>query len=127
MPHKQAPGNFSIACNPCAVTPQPAFAQQEQVMGFVSKAVEAALKEQLPAFLFDEIYCLSTKHVAELTGAAVDTVVDWINKGKLRASKPGKDYLITVADYKAFLSAYRVEAKVVRFHYPDFKMKKQCV
>jgi excisionase family DNA binding protein len=123
MPHKQAPGNLSIACNPCTVAPQPAFFNKEKVMGFVSTAVEAALKEQLPAFLFDEIYCLTTKQVAELTGAAVDTVVDWINKGKLRASKPGKDYLITVADYKTFLNAYKVEAKVLHIITPSLKHK----
>lgn len=121
--NKQAPGSNNIPCNPWTTAPQPAFLNEEKVMGFVSTAVQAALKEQLPAFLFDEIYCLTTKHVAELTGAAVDTVVDWINKGKLRASKPGKDYLITVADYKAFLSAYKVQAKVLHLIHPSIKHK----
>lgn len=119
---KQAPGNFNIPCKPWTA-PQPAFLNEEAVYGFVSTAVQAALKEQLPAFLFDEIYCLSTKQIAELTGTATDTVVDWIKTGKLIASKPGKDYLITVASYKQFLQEYRTQPVVVALHYPSLKRK----
>ncbi len=119
---KQAPGKSDIPCSTWTA-PQPAFLNEEKVNGFVSTAVQAALKEQLPAFLFDEIYCLTTKQISELTGAAVDTVGDWINKGKLTASKPGKDYLITVANYKKFLSEYQVQAKVLHLIHPTLKHK----
>lgn len=47
----------------------------------------------------------SCKEVARMTGVKVGTVWDWIQQGKLKASRPGgKIYVIKEDDLKEFIA-----------------------
>ena len=46
---------------------------------------------------------LTSEEVAEITRSPVQTVWFWIRSGRLKASKPGKKYLISEDNLKDFL------------------------
>lgn len=99
--------------------------ESETLQGLVSKEeVHQILSELVPSFfLFDEIYCLTTAQVAEITGSTKETVQDWIKAGKLLASKPGKEYIITVQDFKRFLKSTKVKAPVIQLQHKGLKRR----
>lgn len=103
--------NTNTACNPFVPAPSNIMSMDE-FSGLVNQAVQ----QLLPAYFFDQVQGLSTAQVAELTGATKETVAEWIRAGKLQASKPGKDYIITVADLKQFLKDTKVKAPVISMH-----------
>ena len=46
----------------------------------------------------------SCAEVAQIAGVKTKTVWNWVNTGKLKASRPGgRDYLIKRADFEEFL------------------------
>jgi excisionase family DNA binding protein len=51
--------------------------------------------------------------IADELGVDVQTVRRWIQSGKLRAFKPGKEYRVREADLEEFLAAREVRPKVV--------------
>jgi excisionase family DNA binding protein len=51
--------------------------------------------------------------IAEELGVDVQTVRRWIQSGKLRAFKPGKEYRVQQADLEEFLAAREVRPKEV--------------
>lgn len=79
--------------------------------------VYQAVQQLLPAYFFDELQCFSTEEAAELLSCKKETVADYIRAGKLQASKPGKDYIITAGDLKQFIKENRVRAAVVNINY----------
>lgn len=103
--------NTNTTCNPCVPAPSNVMSMDE-FSGLVNQAVQ----QLLPAYFFDQVQGLSTAQVAELTGATKETVAEWIRAGKLSASKPGKDYIITVANLKQFLKDTKVKAPVISMH-----------
>jgi excisionase family DNA binding protein len=46
---------------------------------------------------------LSVQDVASKTGRTVQTVQRWIRSGKLRAHKPGRNYMVTPSDFEDFI------------------------
>lgn len=106
----------SIKCSPYVV-PQKAFVMEAEVGEFVSTEVQRLVKEMLPSFLFDAMQTLTVADVALLTNYSKPTVIDWIRAGKLSAIRPGKEYVITIADYKQFVSDNRINAKIVQGHF----------
>src|SRR5215216_8132921 len=52
--------------------------------------------------------------IADELGVDVQTVRRWIQSGKLRAFKPGKEYRVREADLEEFLAAREVRPKAVR-------------
>lgn len=46
---------------------------------------------------------LSAKEVADMLELKTATVMTWCRNGQLRATKPGKSYLIKESDLKAFV------------------------
>jgi excisionase family DNA binding protein len=52
--------------------------------------------------------------IAEELGVDVQTVRRWIQSGKLKAFKPGKEYRVREADLEEFLAAREVRPKVPR-------------
>lgn len=101
----------NTTCSPCVPAPSNVMSM-EDFSGLVYQAVQ----QLLPAYFFDQVQGLTTAQVAELTGATKETVAEWIRAGKLQASKPGKDYIITVADLKQFLKDTKVKAPVISMH-----------
>lgn len=114
----------SIKCSPWVV-PTPAV-MSEELKAVVSTEVQRLLKEALPSFLFDEIECLSVAQIAALTNYSKPSVIEWIRAGKLTAIRPGKEYIVTIADFKKFLNANRMAAKVVQGHFKK-GLKQQVV
>ncbi|HMO32342.1 MAG TPA: helix-turn-helix domain-containing protein [Phnomibacter sp.] len=112
----------NTTCNPCVPVPATVPLRPDELHGLVCQEVQKALPQILPSYFFDQVQCLTTDQVAELTGVARETVGDWIRAGKLIASKPGKDHLVTVANLKTFLQATRVQTPVIALH-AKFKSK----
>lgn len=110
--------NTNTTCNPCVPAPSNVMSMDD-FFGLVNKAVQ----QVLPAYFFDSVQCMTTDQVSELTGMKKETVQDWIRSGKLQASKPGKDYIITVADLKTFLKSTKVIAPVISMHQKIQKQK----
>jgi len=51
----------------------------------------------------------SLEDVAKMSGnVSTETVRNWINTGKLRASKIGKTYIVKAYDYDQFLEKHKV-------------------
>ena len=113
----------NTTCNPCVPVTATVTPTSEELYGLVCQEVQKALPQILPSYFLDDVHCLSTDQVAELTGVARETVGDWIRSGKLSASKPGKDYLITVASLKHFLQSTRVQVPVINLHSKFSKRK----
>lgn len=74
--------------------------QMSSIAATVSELVASEL-EAMPAY---RIMCCNVSDAAAYLGVEPDTVRDWIKAGKLRASKPSKDWLIRVIDLEALLA-----------------------
>lgn len=58
------------------------------------------------------VQCVTTEKAAELLSVEPQTVRDWINSGKLPASRPGKDYLILMEDINRLLTQTAVVIRI---------------
>ena len=87
----------------------------------LSPAIMDLIQAEVKNCLYYGVQCVTTEKAAELLSVEPDTVRQWIKKGKLMASKPGKDYSIRMSDIDQLL---KETAVVVRM---DKRFKRQAI
>ena len=56
----------------------------------------------------------TVKEIMELTGIkSRETIISWIRTGKLKASKPGKQYIVRSYDFNDLLEKHMVQAPTI--------------
>jgi excisionase family DNA binding protein len=80
---------------------------------FIEEAIRRAIREEIAPLR--ELFAaarevrpaaevMRVEDIAEICGVEAPTVRSWIKAGKLKASKPGRHYLVRRGDFDAFMS-----------------------
>jgi excisionase family DNA binding protein len=92
--------------NNTPVQAQEEFTQKQQT------EIAAIVQAEVRACMYYGVQCVTTEKAAELLSVEPGTVRDWINSGKLPASKPGNTYLILLEDINRLLTQTAVVIRI---------------
>ncbi len=94
---------------------------QQQV---IEKYIEDAIEQRIHSCLMFSVQCLSCEEAGILLSIKEDTVRDWIHRGKLSASKVGKEWMIRIFDIDKMLHQ---NANIIRIDDKRFRTNRKKI